>query len=77
MADESISSKSFWQQTRDYFGEVRAEMHRVTWPGRQEIWSTTVMVIITTFAFAAYFAACDSIFSKAVSWFLAWFSHRA
>ena len=51
MADEIGVSKNYWRQLRDYFGEVRGEMKRVTWPGKQEIYGTTVMVILTTFLF--------------------------
>jgi len=38
---------------------VRAEMRRVTWPSKQEIYGMTLMVVLTTFIFAFYFAICD------------------
>ena len=76
MAYELTIPKSFWHRTRDYFAEVRAEMRRVTWPGKQEVYGTTVMVILTTFFFAAVFAVYDWIFSHAVSRVLAWFAHQ-
>jgi preprotein translocase subunit SecE len=59
MAEEVGISKSTWQQFRDYFSGVRSEMRRVTWPNKQEIYGTTVMVVVTTFIFAFYFAICD------------------
>lgn len=76
MADEITIERSFWKQTRDYFEDVRAEMRRVTWPGRQEIYGTTVMVIATTFAFAFYFWFCDTVFQRVVASVLGWFAHR-
>jgi preprotein translocase subunit SecE len=77
MADEINIEKSFWKRTREYFTDVRAEMKRVTWPGRQEIYSTTIMVIATTFAFAFYFWFCDAAFQRLVASVLSWLAHRS
>jgi preprotein translocase subunit SecE len=77
MAEEITIQKSWWQRTRDYFGDVRVEMKRVTWPSKQEIYGTTVMVIATTFAFGFYFWICDSVFSVLVRRLLNWLGHRA
>ncbi len=62
MAEEIGISKNFLQRLRDYFTEVRSEMKRVTWPGKQEIYGTTLMVILTTFLFGFYFWITDSAF---------------
>ena len=66
MAEEIGISKSFIQRTRTYIGEVRTEMKRVTWPNKQEIYGLTVMVILTTFIFGAYFYVTDHVFSLLV-----------
>jgi preprotein translocase subunit SecE len=76
MAEETGLSKNAFTRLRDYFGEVRTEMKRVTWPGRQEVYSTTVMVIITTFVFAFYFAICDYTFRFGVQQILNYFLGR-
>lgn len=76
MAEELTIQKSFWERTRDYFFDVRVEMKRVTWPSKQEIYGTTVMVILTTFLFAGYFAICDGIFNTLVRRVLNYFLHR-
>ncbi|MGA2632100.1 MAG: preprotein translocase subunit SecE [Terriglobia bacterium] len=55
-------SKNFLQQVRDYVTQVRSEMRRVTWPGKTEIYGTTVMVILTTFLFGIYFWITDNAF---------------
>ncbi len=47
--------RELWQQFRQYASEVKIETKRVTWPGKQEIYGTTVMVILTTFLFGIYF----------------------
>ncbi len=77
MADEITLKKGTWTQIRDYFGEVRTEMKRVTWPGKQETYGTTVLVIATTFAFGLFFFICDHVFSALVSDLLKFLLHRA
>ena len=66
MAEEIGNPKNFLEQARTYFSEVRTEMKRVTWPNKQEIYGITVMVILTTFIFGAYFYATDHLFSYIV-----------
>ena len=76
MAEESGLSKNPLTRMREYFTEVRTEMKRVTWPGRQEVYGTTVMVIVTTFVFAFYFAICDYVFRFGVQQILNHFLGR-
>jgi preprotein translocase subunit SecE len=52
---------------KNYVDELQMEMRRVTWPTRKEVRATTAVVIVTVFAFAAYFALVDSIFSRAIT----------
>jgi preprotein translocase subunit SecE len=66
MADEITLQKNHLKQVQDYFDDVRTEMKRVTWPGKQEVYGTTVMVILSTFLFAAYFGVCDYVFRSLV-----------
>jgi len=42
-------------------------MKRVTWPNRKQVESTTAIVILTVFAFAAYFKVVDSVLFQAIS----------
>jgi len=72
MANEVAASKDLFGKISGYVNDVRAEMKRVTWPGKQEVYSTTVMVIITTFLFGFYFMLCDQAFSRLVSYILTW-----
>jgi preprotein translocase subunit SecE len=76
MAEELGISKNPWQHVRDYFSDVRAEMRRVTWPGKQEIYGTTLMVILTTFLFGFYFWITDHAFSLLVGRILKHFLGR-
>jgi preprotein translocase subunit SecE len=76
MGEQVSIEKSTWLQVREYVSDVRTEMKRVTWPNRQEIYGTTVMVLITTFLFGFYFWICDQMFSHTVSRVLRYFLHR-
>jgi preprotein translocase subunit SecE len=76
MAEELAARRDMLTRVREYLAEVRAEMRRVTWPSKQEIYGTTVMVIITTFLFGAYFMVCDKAFSSLMLKILDYFSHR-
>lgn len=55
------------QRTKDYFAELKAEMKRVTWPSRKQVQATTLIVIVTVFAFAAYFAVVDTLLTRAIN----------
>ncbi len=51
---------------KDYVQELQTEMRHVTWPSRKQVRATTVVVIVTVFAFAAYFAIVDAVFLKLI-----------
>ena len=76
MAEELGGRRDPVTRLREYVSEVRAEMKRVTWPSKQEIYGTTVMVVVTTFLFGAYFMICDRIFGPLVLKILNHFTHR-
>jgi len=50
-----------------FLKEVRAEVKKVTWPSRNEVYSTTIVVLIATVFFGFYLFFMDVI----VSWLLA------
>ena len=59
-------------RTVDFLRDVRSEMRKVTTPSREEVRTTTTVVIITVFAFAAYFYLVDAVLSRAVQSLLHW-----
>jgi len=69
-------AKGAWQQFQQYASEVKIETKRVTWPSTQEVYGTTVMVILTTFIFGIYFYILDLVFSRGVTGLLNYFLHR-
>ena len=76
MSEEISIHKNYWEQFKQYSSDVRVEMRRVTWPGKQEVYGTTVMVILTTFIFGIYFWICDLVFQKTVYSLLSYFRHH-
>lgn len=49
-----------------FLKDTRQEMTKVHAPSRAEVQSTTIVVIITVFLFAAYFEAVDLVFGRAI-----------
>ena len=76
MGDEISIEKNAWLRIREYVSDVRTEMRRVSWPSKQEIYGTTIMVLLTTSLFGIYFWICDQAFSNVVSRVLRYFLHR-
>jgi preprotein translocase subunit SecE len=66
MAGELEKKTSWVESTREYFKDIRSEMRRVTWPSRKQVESTTLVVILSVFAFAAYFAVLDQVLNATV-----------
>ena len=59
-----------FKELRSFFSEVRSELKKVTWPGLQEVRSTTIVVIATAFFFGFYLWGLDLAFSEVLSRFL-------
>lgn len=44
-----------------YFKEVQQEMKRVTWPSRQEVYQSTILVLVVVGFFIIYVGVVDQI----------------
>ena len=67
MAAELEPKKDNWiENTRAYLGDIRSEMKRVTWPTRDQVQSTTLVVILSVFIFALYFKIVDQVITSTV-----------
>jgi len=49
-----------------FVSQVRAEMKKVSWPTKQELISSTVVVLISTVMLAAFIGLCDLVLSRAI-----------
>ena len=54
--------------TREFLHDVRVEMKQVTWPGREEVVSTTWVVIATVAFFGAFLAVVDKLVQMGVTY---------
>jgi preprotein translocase subunit SecE len=66
---ESPEQVSGWLgRVRRFIADVRAELGRVTWPTRREVWATTIVVILVSILFGVYLFGVDLLLSAGVAW---------
>ncbi len=58
--------KSQPERLSSFLKDVRSEMRKVIAPTRAEVQSTTIIVLVTVFIFAAYFWAIDTIIGQLI-----------
>jgi len=52
---------NWWTRMRTFLSETRSEMKKVTFPSRDEVINTTVVVIVASFVFAVYLWLADIV----------------
>ena len=60
-------SVGWTQQVREFFKDVRAESLKVSWPSRQELRDSTVVVIVTVLIVAVFIGLIDRLLTLGVS----------
>ena len=50
-------------KVKGFFGEVRAEMQKVTWPTREELTGSTGVVLLTMFFLSTFIGITDFVLS--------------
>ena len=50
-----------------FYGDVKTELKKVTWPSKKEVYGTTTVVIITVFFFGFYLFLVDQLLRNMVS----------
>lgn len=56
----------FVDKAKAYLTGVGAEAKRVTWPGKRELWESTLVVISFIFILAVATLACDKVIEFAL-----------
>jgi len=64
------SFKQWTENAKQFYTDVRSEMRKVSWPNRQEVVGTTVVVMVAVAVFGLYFFVVDSILGRALNWVL-------
>jgi len=51
----------WWKKLRTFLKEVRAEMQKVSFPSREEVISTSIVVVVSSFIFGIFLWASDLV----------------
>lgn len=62
---QQIAKTGSLARAKSYFDDVRVEMSKVTWPGKEELKTSTVVVIYFLVILAVVIGAMDLGFQKA------------
>jgi preprotein translocase subunit SecE len=57
-------------RVKEFVQEVLVEFRKVTWPSRQELVNSTVVVIVVTVVIAFFLGAVDIVLARVVEWIL-------
>ena len=57
------------EKIRQFLREVRAEMEKVSWPGRKEVRAATIVIIALVVLLAAFIGAVDYVVSRVLGLF--------
>ena len=56
--------KGWYQSSKQFYLDVRAEMKKVSWPSRDEVVGTTVIVVASVFFFGIYLGLIDAVLAQ-------------
>ena len=55
---------NWWTKAKEFLSEVRSEMRKVSFPTKDEVVATTIVVLVTSFVFAVFLYAADWLIVK-------------
>ena len=53
-----------------FISQVRTEMKKVSWPTKQELISSTIVVLVSTIILAVYIGICDLFLSRIINFLI-------
>jgi preprotein translocase subunit SecE len=65
--------KDWTQRTKQFYIDVRSEMKKVSWPARQEVVGTTIVVVVAVFFFGLYLGLVDYLLAMGLDRVLRYF----
>ena len=72
-ASRMQSIKTWVQNGKQFYREVRTEMKIVTWPDRREVAGTTVIVLVVAILSGIYLSIMDEVSRRAIGWIMRYF----
>ena len=55
---------NWWNRSKEFLAEVWSELKKTTWPGRKEVYGTTLVVIIMVVLCSVYLWVIDLALQK-------------
>jgi preprotein translocase subunit SecE len=55
---------AWFKKIKDFLAETRLEMRKVSFPSRDEVVATTVVVLVTSFVFAVFLFLTDKLIER-------------
>jgi preprotein translocase subunit SecE len=55
-------------KTRQFWHDVKMEMKKVSWPARNEVVNTTIIVVLAVIFFGFYLFGIDMVFAYLIQW---------
>jgi preprotein translocase subunit SecE len=65
--------KDWTGRSKQFYLDVRSEMKKVSWPGRQEVVGTTIVVVVAVFFFGLYLGLVDYLLQLGLAKVLTYF----
>jgi len=65
--------KNWAEKSKQFYADVRSEMKKVSWPSRQEVAGTTIVVIVAVFFFGFYLGLVDLLLARGLDRVLRYF----
>ena len=62
----AVEVKGIVNKVEQFLREVRAELKKITWPGRKETIASTVVVIVIVLISGVYLGIVDAILSRLI-----------
>ena len=53
-----------------FLGQVKSELKKVAWPSREELVSSTIVVLVSTILLAVFIGICDLVLSRVVNFLI-------
>jgi preprotein translocase subunit SecE len=60
----------FGREAKNFLRESKAELKKVSWPTRKQVWYSTLVVVLLTAVLAAYLGAVDFVLTAVLRTFI-------
>jgi preprotein translocase subunit SecE len=58
------------KRINQFLGQVKTEMEKVAWPSKDELTTSTIVVIISTILLGFFIGICDVVLSRVINFLI-------